>query len=223
MTTPTNDPDQLRREIERTQHSLSTDVDRLAEKVTPGQVVRRRVGRARRAMTSMRDRVMGTTSDTMSTAGRRIGDTTSSAGNAISDTASSIAQSASSATSTVTDTVSEAPQAIRRGTEGNPLAAGLIAFGAGWLVSSLVPASRTEQRMAEQAKDSVREYGQPVAEQVAREMRDNLREPAQQAVESVRSTASDAANTVTDEAKQAANDVAGRAQEAKSSVQEQRR
>lgn len=208
MTTPTNDPDQLRRDIERTQYSLSTDVDRLAEKVTPGQVVRRRVGRARRAMTSMRDRVMGTTS---------------SAGNTISDTASSIAQGASSATSAVSDNVSEAPRAIRRGTEGNPLAAGLIAFGAGWLVSSLVPASRTEQRLAEQAKDSVREYGQPAAEQVAKEMRDNLREPAQQAVESVRSTASDAANTVTDEAKNAANDVAERAQEAKSSVQEQRR
>jgi hypothetical protein len=191
----TDDPDRLRREIERTQHNLSTDVDVLAEKVTPGRVVHRKITRARRAMTNTRDKVMGTATDHLSTATDQIG-----------DTASSVAAGAA-------ETVGQAPQAIRRGTEGNPLAAGLIAFGAGWLLSSVAPASRPEQQVAGQAADWVREHSEPVAD----ELKENLREPAKHAAESVTSTASDAASTVADDARSAAGEVTDRAQEAKSS------
>jgi ElaB/YqjD/DUF883 family membrane-anchored ribosome-binding protein len=210
----TDDPDQLRREIERTRYNLSADVDMLAEKVTPSRVMRRKVGRARQTMTNVRDRVMGTACDTAGTASDRIG-----------DTASSIAHNASSAASNAAETVGQAPQAIRRGTEGNPLAAGLIAFGAGWLLSSLVPASKPEQRVAGQAADWVREHGELLthqAQQAGQELKENMREPAKHAAESVRSTASDAATTVTDEARAAADDVTGRADEARSTVQEHR-
>lgn len=198
----TDDPDRLRREIEQTQRNLSSDVDLLAEKVTPGRIVHRRVTRARGAVTSLRDKVMGTASD-------RIG-----------DAASTVTQTAAGAA----HAVDEAPKAVQRGTEGNPLAAGLIAFGAGWLISSLAPASKREQQMTEQAKDWVQEHGQPVAEHAshaAEQLRENLREPAQQAVDSVRNTASDAASTVADETRTAAEDVTHRAQDAKTSVQQQ--
>lgn len=205
--TTTDDPDQLRREIERTQRNLSTDVDLLAEKVTPGRIVHRRVDRARKAMTTMRDRVMGTTTDGISTASDGISTATDRAGEAVTSAAHA---------------VGEAPQAVRRGTEGNPLAAGLIAFGAGWLISSLAPASKKEQQLAGQAKDWATEHGQPVAGQVAEQLKENLREPAQQAVDSVRTTATDAASTVADETRTAASDVTNRAQDARSSVQEQR-
>ena len=103
----------------------------------------------------------------------------------------------------------QAPQAARRQTQGNPLAAGLIAFGTGWLISSLLPASRQEQQLAEQARDKATELGQPLAEkakQAATEVRDNLQEPARQAVESVKSTATDAGQTVADEGRAAAQD-----------------
>jgi hypothetical protein len=207
----TEDPDRLRREIERTQHNLSTDVDMLAEKVTPGRVVHRKINRARRAMTNARDRVMGTATDSMSTATDQIG-----------DTASSVARNASSMAADAAATVGQAPQAIRRGTEGNPLAAGLIAFGAGWLLSSLAPASRPEQQMTGQVANWARE---PIAEhatQIADELKENMREPAKHAAESVTSTASDAASTIADHTRSATGDVTDRAQEAKSSVQEHR-
>jgi hypothetical protein len=55
---------------------------------------------------------------------------------------------------------------------------------------------------------------QPVVSQVASEMGDNLREPAQQVVESVKSTAADAGQTVADEGRSAAQHVQGRAQDA---------
>jgi ElaB/YqjD/DUF883 family membrane-anchored ribosome-binding protein len=211
----TDDPDQLRRQIERTQHSLSTDVDMLAEKVTPGKVVHRKVDRARRSLTSVRDRVMGSASDGMSTAGNQIG-----------DTASTVADRASSMASNAAETVGQAPQAIRRGAQGNPLAAGLIAFGAGWLLSSLAPATKPEQRAAGQATDWMREHSDVVTEpaaQVAQELKENLREPAEQAVDSVRSTATDAASTVADDARSAAGDVTDRAQEATSTVRDTNR
>ena len=46
------------------------------------------------------------------------------------------------------------PQKVASGTRGNPIAVGLIAFGVGWLAASLIPASKVEQRAAEQAKDA---------------------------------------------------------------------
>ena len=46
--TTSSDPEQIRREIERTQAALSQDVDALTDKVTPGKIVERRVDRARR-------------------------------------------------------------------------------------------------------------------------------------------------------------------------------
>lgn len=198
----TDDPRVLRHEIERTQQNLSADVDALTEKVTPGKIVERRVNRVRRGLTGVRDRVMGTASDTASTV------------------KSNVSQASSQATSTVSDAVSEAPQAIRRGTEGNPLAAGLIAFGLGWLTASLIPASRAEQQLAGQAKDFAREHASELGD-VANQVKDRLAEPAQQAAQSVKSTAQEAVATVKDDAQSAAGDVTDRAQEAKDTVRQQ--
>jgi hypothetical protein len=240
--TTSSDPEQIRRDIERTQAALSQDVDALAEKVTPGKIVERRVDRARDAATRLKEKVMGSDPygrhgsgesvggsvlSAASTATDRVSGTASSAASSVQDAASSAASSvqgaaSSAAASTAVGAVQEAPQAIRRQTRGNPLAAGLIAFGAGWLVSSLLPASRREQELADQAKQVAQEKVQPaaqqVAQQVATEVKENLREPAQQAVESVRSTAQDAKDTVTDEGRTAAQDVQGRAQDAAGNV-----
>jgi hypothetical protein len=99
-----------------------------------------------------------------------------------------VSGTASSAASSVQDAASSRPEPSRTGGDGggcraggtgrhpapdpgNPLAAGLIAFGAGWLVSSLLPATRREQELADQAKQVAQEKVQPVAQQVAAEVR----------------------------------------------------
>ncbi|MET0235662.1 MAG: DUF3618 domain-containing protein [Kibdelosporangium sp.] len=204
----TDDPRQIRREIEYTQRNLSADVDALTEKVTPGKIVQRRVNRAQRTLTNVRDKVMGSASGTASTAGDQVG-----------NVASAVADRTSEAASAAGNAVSDAPHAIRRGTEGNPLAAGLIAFGLGWLTASLIPASNAEQRLAGQAKDFVQEHADQVG-QMAEQVKDKLTEPAQEAMQAVRSTAQDAASTVSDDARSAAGDVTQRAQDAKSTVQD---
>ncbi len=120
--------------------------------------------------------------------------------------------------------MSSAPDAVRQRTEGNPLAAGLIAFGAGWLISSLLPASPAEQRAASTVKDAASEYGPPVARQAGQAVqgaKEQLGESARQAAESVRETASDAVSAVQDQAQSAAGDVASRAGQAKDTVREQ--
>jgi len=187
-----NDPDQIRREIERTRSELSDNVNALGDKVNPGSIAKRQVGKVRGAATSVKDAVMGSASDA--------------------------ADSAGSVAGSVGDAVSDAPSAVARKAQGSPIAAGLIAFGAGLLVSSLLPASRVEQQAAENIKDTA----QPMVDDLtdtAKEIAGNLKEPAQQAVEEVKSTATDAAATVKDDATSAVDDVKTQAQDSKNTVQ----
>jgi hypothetical protein len=207
------DPDQIRSEIDQTQRELSADVDALTEKVSPQRIVERRVRRTRSTMTNMKDRLMGSTSDTYQSAGSAasgVGDSVGARASAARDT---VADTASSAA----DTVRSAPETVRRRAEGNPLAAGLIAFGAGWLLSSLLPASEPEQRVASQVKDFAVEQGRPVAGQLGeagQQAAEQLKESAQQRAETVRQTAADAASTVAGETQSAASDVTGQARQA---------
>ena len=54
-----NDPEQIRREIERTRTELSDNVNALGDKVNPGSIAKRQVGRVRGAATSVKDAVHG--------------------------------------------------------------------------------------------------------------------------------------------------------------------
>jgi hypothetical protein len=216
------DPDQIRSEIDQTQRELSADVDALTEKLSPQRMVERRVRRSRTAMTNMKDRIMGSTSDAYQTAGS----TASDVGESVSARASAARDTVVGTASSAVDTVRSAPDTARRSTQGNPLAAGLIAFGAGWLLSALLPASEPEQQVASQVKDFAVEQGRPVAEQLGQagqQAAQELKESAQQRAETVKETATDAASTVTGEAQSAASDVSGQAQQSAGRVREKGR
>jgi len=225
------DPDQIRSEIDQTQRELSADVDALTEKVSPPRIMERRVRRTRVAMTNVKDRIMGSTSDAYQTAGsttsgtrQAVSDRASSARDTASGMASSARDTASDVASSAADTVRSAPETVRRRARGNPLAAGLIAFGAGWLLSSLLPASEPEQQVATQIKDFAAEQGRPVARelsQAGQQAAGELRESAQQRAEAVKQTAADAASTVKEETQAAASDVKGQAQESAGRVRDQ--
>ncbi|MGS0685812.1 DUF3618 domain-containing protein [Nakamurella sp. GG22] len=189
----TNDPEQIRREIERTRTDLSENVNALGEKVNPSSIARRQTDRVRGAAVSVKESIMGSASDAGDAGHRAVG--------------------------VVSDTISDAPSTVASKAKGNPLAAGLIAFGAGLLVSSLIPASQKEQEAAQAIKDQA----EPVVSKLtdaAKEVASNLQEPAQQAVEEVKSTATDAAQTVKEEGTSAAQDVKGQAADSKDRVQQ---
>src|SRR6478735_1911081 len=168
--TMSNNPEQIRHEIETTRAELSGDVNALADSVRPSTVARRQVDKVRDGVTtaknSVKDSVMGTAED---------------AGQSVSGTAG------------------DATSAVRRKTRGNPLAAGLVAFAAGWLVSSMLPASQAER----QGAAALKEKAQPLADDLqsaARQVAESLKEPAREAVEQVKASAADSAATVKDEA-----------------------
>jgi gas vesicle protein len=192
-------PDQIRADIERTRLELSSNVDALGDKVSPSHVAHRQVDRAKGAVTGVKDRVMGSAADL----------------------SSGVADKTSSATGSVTDTLSASPDAARRQTRGNPLAAGLIALGAGWLVGSLIPASSREREAATAVKDNAMQLKEPLTE-VAKDAASHLQEPAQQAVEAVKSEAADAVQNVKDQGAEATSQVQDEAQQAKETVQSSR-
>ena len=63
-----SNPDEIRADIERTRAELGQDVDALADKVTPSKIAERQTRKVRRALTSVKDRVMGVASDIGDTA-----------------------------------------------------------------------------------------------------------------------------------------------------------
>lgn len=179
-------PEQIQREIEQTRAALSGNVDRLTEKVSPGRVVSRRVDKVKGGAGSLRDGVMGAGDDSGGLSGA--GDSLSSAAGGLKDS------------------VGSAPQAVRSQTQGNPLAAGVIAFGLGWLLSSLAPASDAEQQLAASAEAKAKELAEPLKE-AGQQLAQDMKQPVQGAVEQVKSTASDAASDTAQQAKSAAQDV----------------
>ena len=56
-------PDAIRADIEQTRRELGSDVDALADKVSPSKIVDRQTDKVKQAFGSVRDRVMGAADD----------------------------------------------------------------------------------------------------------------------------------------------------------------
>ncbi|MDF2966466.1 MAG: hypothetical protein K0Q93_244 [Nocardioidaceae bacterium] len=199
-----NDPEAIRRDIEQTRQSLSQDVDVLNEKVNPRYAVQRRKEAAASSLTRAKDKVMGSvpSSPSMSSGGG-----TGSGGSG--GTARAMG-----------DRLSSAPDMARSQAQGNPLAAGLIAFGVGWLASSLLPSSQAEQQAARAVQERASDLAQP-AKEMAQDAASQLQGSAQQAADSVKATAQDATEQVKGEAQSVKDDVQGQAQSSAESVRSQ--
>ena len=178
--TNSSDPEVLRDQIEQTRRGLGADVDALADKVTPGKIMQRQTSKVRGAFTSVKDRVMGSATDA--------GDSMHS----VADEASGVAHNA----------VNQA--------KGNPLAVGLIAFGVGWLASSLLPASTAEKNIASSVKDAAEPLTHEVTD-AAKQVGEHLKQPIADAADAVKETAADAAGTVKSETTSSAGEVRDRA------------
>ena len=196
-------PDAIRADIEATRARLGTNVDAVADKVTPSNIVHRQTDKVKDAVFGVKDKIMGAADNATSNVHSVTGNAGSGIGSTIGDAGSAIA---------------DAPHQAAVKTQGNPLAAGLIAFGAGLLVSSLIPPSQKER----EAAAALKQAAEPVTTQLteaAKDMAEGLREPAQEAVENVKATATDAVQTVKDEGQGSVEDVKASATDAKDRVQ----
>lgn len=179
---------QKEREIEATRARLSQDTDELGDKLSPQRIVQRRTEAAKGRFSSLRERVMGTASDARDSAASGVG---------------SVGEGTSGAVGAAGDRVQAGSQRVQSATEGNPLAAGLIAFGAGMVISAMFPATEKERLVGHVAADTAREHGQPLmdeAKSVGADLGENLKEHATHAAAGLRSTAQESADHVKSEA-----------------------
>ena len=175
-------------DIAATRSNLSRDIDELTDKVSPARVVDRRKAAARNRLGSVKEKLMGSASN---------------AGGSVSG-------AASNATGSVSDTASSALDSVGSRAQGNPLAAGLVAFGAGMLISALIPASQKEAELAKSAVDAAKEHGQPVideAKSVGQQVGQDLKESAADSAQQVRASAQESVENVKQEGQSSAETV----------------
>ena len=140
---------------------------------------------------------------------------------AVTDRASGALGSVQDRASGAVDTVTDAPRQLQRKARGNPLAAGLIAFGIGYLISGAIPASAKEQQVASRLQDKAAPLTDKISE-AASEVGERLREPAQQAATAVKDTATDAVANVKDQGTTAKDDVQGQVQDSAATIKDSR-
>lgn len=170
--------EELRRDIDRTRAGLGDTLEAIGDRVSPRRVVERRKNRMFGGLRSARERVMG-----------------------VADVHGHLADAHAGADDMM-DRAKEMPTMLKGQAQGNPLTAGALAFGVGFLLAAALPPSRTEEELAEGLMSSTG----PLQDELrtsGHELMDHLKEPAQQALEHLKGSATDGAGAVADAAKDA--------------------
>ena len=166
--------EELRHEIAETRGDLGTTVDAITDQVSPARVIAHQKERLAGRWMSIKESVMGSL---------ELPDLHAVAADA-------------------SDAVTQVPhQAVVR-TKGQPVTAGAIAFGLGFLAAAVFPGTRTEGEVARW----VQETGTPVADelkQAGHEAAAALREPATEAAVQLKQSATSGAAHVRETAQEA--------------------
>jgi len=164
---------ELKAELERHRVEVGADLEAIGDRVSPGRMVERRRAQLSERVSGFKDRVMGSATEARST---------------VHEDARAVAGA-----------VADAPSAARRQVQGNPIAAGVIAFAAGVLVASALPESEPEQQLAEQMQPGLAQAAQE-SRTVAGEMAEHLEPAAKEATKEVAHHAQEAAEQVKEHA-----------------------
>jgi vacuolar-type H+-ATPase subunit H len=183
--------EELTSQIEGTRQRMAADLDTLQDRVSPSAIVERRKQAVRGRFASAKDKLMGTAHSATG----------------------SVSAAASSATGTVSGAGGGIASSAQERIEGTPLAAGLVAFGAGVVLASLVPATRLEAEAAHRVVETAKEQGPPLI--------DDARSAGQEVADTVKQSATDSAQQVKDSARQSARVVSGEAQTSAEAVRDQ--
>ncbi|MFD9359552.1 DUF3618 domain-containing protein [Streptomyces sp. NPDC060031] len=193
-------PDELTNDVEYRRAHLARNVNILADRMTPSKVAQRKVDSMRHRVSGVKERVMGTAHDAAHGTSGSLHQATDS----LTDTAKEVGGN-------VQESFQQAPAQIKRQTQGSPLAAGLMAFGAGMLAAALLPTTEAEERAGQQLREHSDELLEPVKQtalHAAQEVREELKEPVANAVGSVKDTAQEAVSTTTEHAQNAGQETA---------------
>jgi hypothetical protein len=95
---------------------------------------------------------------------------------------------ADSASQSPGERIGSVSESMQSKVQGSPIGLGLLAFGAGMVLSALIPASDTEARVSRQAVATAKEHGAPIA--------DAAKSAGQDMVEQLKDSATEAAHEV---------------------------
>jgi hypothetical protein len=172
--------EELREQIVATREDLGGTVDAIGDHVSPSRVVQRRKDRLAARWSSAKESVMGTTSNVGASLRSAIDTVTHAPATALNNgTQGAVAQ-----------------------TQGQPIVAGALAFGVGFLIASAFPGSRTEGQVARK----VQELAQPAV--------DELKQAGQEAVGALKEPTLEGVNQVKEAAMSGTDEVRSTAQEA---------
>jgi gas vesicle protein len=183
--------EELKVQISEQRDTLGRDLDAIGDRVSPSRMAQRRKAAVRERWNSTKDRVMGIADDT---SGR-----------------------ASNAASGVGEAVGSLPSRAANVAEGNPLAVGLVAFGAGLVVATLLPETRVEQQVGEKMQPAAEETARQLGA-AAQETVEQLKPKAQDAVEQVKASAQDSVENVKQDASNATSQTTTETRNAAASV-----
>jgi gas vesicle protein len=181
--------DQLRRQADDQRERMGETLDAIGDRLSPERMIQRRKAAVGQRARRVKDTVMGSPGYVEPVARR-------------------MREQAHDATQAVQHT----PEMIAEQTRGNPIAAGLIAFGGGLLLATLMPKSETEQRLVQQAQPQLQQATEQLKE-AGREIASDAKEHMQEAATQVKSTGSEAADAVRDQARSSAEEVKANAGE----------
>ena len=238
-------PEEIRQDIAETRDDMSVTVSQIEDRVSPTRIRQRQQAKVRNRWDRMRSSVMGsrdtgpsygysTTSGYTPNYGYDVDQGTSRTGEArerfsegtgearerLSEGAGQARDRISEGASRGAEALRDAPDQAMQQAQGNPFAAGLMAFGAGALLGTLLPASQPEQRAAQTLRDRYEDDVKEGAKQIAQTAKEELQPKAQQATEEIKSTAQEAAQQTKSDATDSAQRVQGEAQQAKTRIQE---
>lgn len=183
-------------------------VEAVNDRVNPSRIVRRRTARLRVGMQNVRESVMGTVEEVEpSRATESVRSGAQQASRRVSRAAGSLAEDARAA-----------PDVVRGQTQGNPLLAGLVAFGGGMMLAAALRPSEKERQAAQRIVEGL----EPLKEQAVtagRSVAGELQQSAQARAERLKEQASSRARRVKSEAQGSAEEVKGRAGGATKRVQ----
>jgi hypothetical protein len=187
----------VRADIERVREDLGETLDQLTDRASPRAIVQRRTARFGARVRSVRTAVMGAPEAAASMGAQG---------------AHGIADQTGAAASKVAEQARRAPELLERETRGNPLAAGVIAFGAGLLVSTLLPPTEPERRAGSALEEKLAPMKDRALE-VGQEIKSEVQDAARQGAEHVKETASDAVQQTRQDAEAAGEQVRGQVQQ----------
>jgi len=227
-------PEELRSEIDDIREDLGETLEAVGDRVAPKKVVARAKADladkvedvkdkvsptrlARRGADAVRQGVRGMVGSNANGKARVGGDPVSARVGTVRAQSPSVGARAGSAASTVVDNVRDAPQGARRKAEGNPVAAGLLAFAGGFFAAALLPPTDKEKQLTDKAKEKLAPITKSVAE-AGKTVAGELQSSAQQSLEKVKETATEAAEQVKGTAESSVGTVKERATDATETV-----